>query len=95
MADKVAIITGASSGIGQAAAQLFAARGAKVVLTARRKPELASPELFAFVQGLHALKRIASPVEIAQAALFLCSNAASFITGAAIPVDGGVSITRT
>ena len=33
---KVAIITGASSGIGRAAALLFAAEGAKVVLGARR-----------------------------------------------------------
>jgi NAD(P)-dependent dehydrogenase (short-subunit alcohol dehydrogenase family) len=33
---KVVIITGASSGIGEAAARLFAAEGAKVVLAARR-----------------------------------------------------------
>jgi NAD(P)-dependent dehydrogenase (short-subunit alcohol dehydrogenase family) len=37
---KVAIITGASSGIGRAAALLFASEGAKVVLNARRKTEL-------------------------------------------------------
>jgi NAD(P)-dependent dehydrogenase (short-subunit alcohol dehydrogenase family) len=54
-----------------------------------------TPEALAFVQSLHALKRVASPTEIAHAALFLCSSDASFITGAAIPVDGGVSITRT
>ena len=40
LSDKVAIITGASSGIGRAAAKLFAAEGAKLVLCARRKPEL-------------------------------------------------------
>ena len=34
---KVAIVTGASSGIGRATAKLFAQQGAKVVLTARRK----------------------------------------------------------
>jgi NAD(P)-dependent dehydrogenase (short-subunit alcohol dehydrogenase family) len=42
MRDKVALITGASSGIGQAAARAFAAKGAKVVLAARREGELAA-----------------------------------------------------
>ncbi len=41
MNDKVALITGASSGIGWATAEAFAARGAKVVLVARREKELA------------------------------------------------------
>ncbi len=36
LADKVAIITGATSGIGKATAILFAAEGAKLVLTGRR-----------------------------------------------------------
>ena len=35
--DKVIIITGASSGIGEAAAKLLASRGGKVVLGARRE----------------------------------------------------------
>jgi len=39
IADKVVVITGASSGIGEATALLLAARGAKVVLGARR-PDL-------------------------------------------------------
>jgi len=42
MKDKVALITGASSGIGRATAEVFAARGAKVVLAARREDELTS-----------------------------------------------------
>ncbi len=37
---KVALITGASSGIGLAAAELFAEEGASVYLTGRRLPEL-------------------------------------------------------
>lgn len=39
---KVALITGASSGIGRATAESFAAKGASVVLAARREDELAA-----------------------------------------------------
>ncbi|MCW6052424.1 SDR family oxidoreductase [Lyngbya sp. CCAP 1446/10] len=38
--DKVVIITGASSGIGEASAKLLASRGAKVLLGARREDKL-------------------------------------------------------
>ena len=48
----------------------------------------------AFVEGLHALKRIAQPEEIARSALYLASEASSFTTGAALLADGGVSINR-
>lgn len=43
---------------------------------------------------MFALKRIAQAEEIARAALFLASDAASFVTGTAMLVDGGVSIQR-
>lgn len=39
--------------------------------------------------GLHAMKRIAQPAEIAQAALFLASEMSSFVTGSALWADGG------
>jgi NAD(P)-dependent dehydrogenase (short-subunit alcohol dehydrogenase family) len=53
-----------------------------------------TPEALAFVRGLHALKRIAAPEEIAQSALYLASDASSFTTGIALLADGGVSIQR-
>lgn len=49
----------------------------------------------AFVTGLHALKRVASPEELARSVLYLASDDASFVTGTASLVDGGLSITRT
>jgi NADP-dependent 3-hydroxy acid dehydrogenase YdfG len=42
IADKVVVITGASSGIGAAAARYLSEKGAKVVLAARRKEQLDS-----------------------------------------------------
>ncbi|MCE8033316.1 MAG: SDR family oxidoreductase [Halomonas sp.] len=55
----------------------------------------AGPEVLAFVENLHALKRMATPEEIARAALYLASDDASFVTGTAMLADGGVSINRT
>jgi NADP-dependent 3-hydroxy acid dehydrogenase YdfG len=40
MKEKVVLITGASSGIGRATAEAFAAKGANIVVAARRKEEL-------------------------------------------------------
>lgn len=54
-----------------------------------------SPESLAHVASLHALRRISRPEEIASAALFLASEQASFVTGSAMMVDGGVSVFRS
>ena len=43
-------------------------------------------EIFA---GLHPMKRIGKPEEVASLIAFLLSGAAKFITGASIPIDGG------
>ena len=48
-----------------------------------------NPGMEDYLRSIHPLGRYAEPSEIAEAALWLLSDAASFITGAAIPVDGG------
>ena len=54
-----------------------------------------TPEAQSFVTNLHALKRVATPQELARSVLYLASDDSSFVTGTASLVDGGVSITRT
>ena len=54
-----------------------------------------TPESKAFITNLHALKRVATAEELARSVLYLASDDASFVTGTASLVDGGVSITRT
>src|ERR1700744_1071622 len=49
----------------------------------------------AWISGLHALKRVATPAELAKSVLYLASDESSFVTGTAALVDGGASITRT
>ena len=62
------------------------------VITPMFEPILADPQLKESVQKLHPLGRFAKPEEIAEAVLWLCSDAASFVTGVAFPVDGGVVV---
>ena len=48
-----------------------------------------------FIAGLHPMKRMAAPKEIAQTALFLLSDRSSFMTGCPILADGGLSVRLT
>jgi NAD(P)-dependent dehydrogenase (short-subunit alcohol dehydrogenase family) len=41
--------------------------------------------------GDYALKRLAQPIEIARAILYLTGTDSSYVTGAALAVDGGSS----
>ncbi len=52
----------------------------------------ADPQRNAAIVGRTPLGRWADPSDIAGAAVFLCSPAARFITGAVLPVDGGYMI---
>lgn len=52
-------------------------------------PAGGSAEQKQWAAGLHAMKRIAQPDEIARAALFLASPMASFVAGSALYADGG------
>ncbi|CAN5157677.1 SDR family oxidoreductase [soil metagenome] len=49
----------------------------------------------AFITNLHALKRVATPEELARSVLYLASDDSAFVTGTASLVDGGASITRS
>ena len=54
-----------------------------------------SPEPEKFRQEISsksALRRIATPREIAEAAVFLASDESSFITGSSVVVDGGLTV---
>jgi NAD(P)-dependent dehydrogenase (short-subunit alcohol dehydrogenase family) len=53
-----------------------------------------TPESQSFITNLHALKRVATPEQLARSVLYLASDDSSFVTGTASLVDGGASITR-
>jgi NAD(P)-dependent dehydrogenase (short-subunit alcohol dehydrogenase family) len=51
--------------------------------------EPGGPEYLAEMARAHPLGRLGEPAEVARTIAFLASDAASFITGAVLPVDGG------
>jgi NAD(P)-dependent dehydrogenase (short-subunit alcohol dehydrogenase family) len=55
----------------------------------------ATPESQTFMKNLHALKRVGTSNELARSVLYLASEDSAFVTGTAMVVDGGFSITRT
>lgn len=64
------------------------------VETPMTKPlfEVGGPAGTDFTAELNAVGRVAQPEEMAEVVAFLCSDGASFITGASVMADGGMSI---
>lgn len=50
----------------------------------------ASPEIVARIAAWHPLGRMGEPEDVAYACLYLASDEASWVTGAILPVDGGL-----
>ncbi|WP_201315453.1 SDR family oxidoreductase [Dyella sp. EPa41] len=89
-------------GLTQALAAEFGANGVRVnavlpgaVDTDMYREMNNTAESQAFITNLHALKRVATPEELARSVLYLASDDSAFVTGTATLVDGGASITRT
>ena len=82
---KTALVTGASRGIGRATAAALATAGAHVLVHYGRSAE-AGREI---ALGMQAPKRLGKPEDVADVVAFVASDAARWITGASIPVDGG------
>jgi len=84
-------------GLTRTAAVEYGAHGIRVNAIcpgAARTPMIASavdafPELRDDLVSRLPIGRLATPEEIAEATLWLCSDASSFVLGAVIPVDGG------
>jgi NAD(P)-dependent dehydrogenase (short-subunit alcohol dehydrogenase family) len=49
----------------------------------------ANPEMRETLRGFHPIGRFGTSEEVAEAVLWLCSDASSFVVGTALPVDGG------
>lgn len=83
-------------GATKAAALEFATRGIRVnaicpaVVKTPLSDGIFSPEKEAALLAAHPIGRFGIPEEVAQSVLFLCSDKASFITGTALAVDGGL-----
>lgn len=86
-------------GLTRAAALEYITRGIRIncvcpgaVNTAMVAPLLADERMAAVLASVQPPNRMAEPEEIANAAVWLCSNEASFVNGHALAVDGGMAI---
>jgi len=83
-------------GITRSAAIEYGARGIRVnavcpaIIDTPMTNAFADEETQRALPGLHPMQRIGNPRDVAETAVWLCSDAASFITGVPMPVDGGM-----
>ena len=63
--------------------------GVKTPMVDRMSATQNKEEFEAMIRAMHPMGRIGEPEEIANVAVFLCSDKASFITGQALAADGG------
>lgn len=62
-----------------------------VIETPMTAPLVQNPEIKALMDSMTPMGRMGSAMEIAEAVVWLCSPAASFVTGHAMVVDGGAT----
>jgi NAD(P)-dependent dehydrogenase (short-subunit alcohol dehydrogenase family) len=104
MGGTLSVAYGASKhgviGATKVAAKEYAGKGIRVnaVCPAVIKTQMADDaflhdeDLSDAMTAMHPLGRIGTPDEVAAAVVWLCSDKASFVTGHALPVDGGLLI---
>ncbi len=83
-------------GLTKTAAIEFAKQGIRInavcpgsTRTPLLEKDVPDPKVQAKIAFMNPSNRLGSPAEIAEVVVFLCSDAASFVTGVAMPVDGG------
>jgi len=59
------------------------------IQTPMTQDRLTDPEAKLRIQGIHPMGRVGTPEEVAEAVVHLCSDAASFVTGHVMAIDGG------
>jgi len=86
-------------GLTKTSAVEFAGQGIRInavcpgaTMTPMLEKHISNPAEKDKVSSMNPMHRIALPREIAEAVVWLCSDRASFVTGVAMPVDGGQAI---
>lgn len=87
-------------GLTKAVALEYARRGIRINLVAPgtimtdmlKQGAAATPEGRAALEAVTPMGRIATPEEVAEGVVWLCSSAASYVTGATLTIDGGYSV---